>query len=99
MDFPRILLVLPEFPPSIGGMQTHAEYLTVHLSAKGYKIEVATYKSTNRFISEDLRFYDDQLGFPVHRVLSRLGFWHNIEVIAGIARCFRPNIVYSSTVF
>src|SRR5882724_4527934 len=32
----RALLVLTEFPPSIGGMQTHAIYLARHLHDRGH---------------------------------------------------------------
>ena len=41
----RLLLVLTEFPPSIGGMQTHAYYLSRHLVEAGHEIQVVTYSS------------------------------------------------------
>ncbi len=40
----RLPLVLTEFPPSFGGMQTHALELSRWLFARGYYVEVATYR-------------------------------------------------------
>ena len=34
-NLPRLLLVLTEFPPGFGDMQTHAVNLTKHLAARG----------------------------------------------------------------
>ena len=45
----RILLVLPEFPPAIGGMQTHARYLSEHLHNQGHTVRVYTYQGASPF--------------------------------------------------
>lgn len=95
----RLLLVLPEFPPSVGGMQTHASYLSRHLSSKGHDVEVVTYRASAPAARSEARAYDRELDFPVHRVLSRLGFWHNIETLGRIADGSRPDLIYASTVF
>lgn len=95
----RILLILPEFPPQIGGMQTHAAYLSQYLAEKGYTIEVVTYRATNAVNSEEINNHDRQLIFPVHRNLSRIGFWYNIDILIQIAQRFRPDLIYGSTVF
>jgi phosphatidyl-myo-inositol dimannoside synthase len=95
----RILLVLPEFPPHFGGMQTHAVYLSHYLARKGYHLEVLTYQPTNPENSRQARLYDAQCGFPIARSLSRIGFWHNIKIIAEQAYVFRPNVIYASNVY
>ena len=81
----RLLLVLTEFPPSIGGMQTHASYLSHHLRETGHAVEVVTYRSENRKKSVLARQFDSQLDFVVHRVLSRLSYWYNIHTLRNIA--------------
>ncbi|MBI3967640.1 MAG: glycosyltransferase family 4 protein [Chloroflexi bacterium] len=95
---PRVLLILTEFPPRLGGMQTHALYLSNELHRRGYEIEVVTYRvlETERRQASEL---DAGLPFPVRRVLSRLGFWHNVDTIRDRCRHFHPALVYSSTIF
>lgn len=95
----RILLIMPEFPPKIGGMQTHAAYLSRYLAARGYRIEVVTYQSCDTLRGTEAARYDRRLNFPVHRVLSRVGFWHNLNVVLRFAQKFRPQVIYASTVF
>lgn len=99
MNKPRILLVLTEFPPRIGGMQTHALYLSSHLHKRGYPVEVVTYQPTKEFEAEQMARVDNDLPFPVHRVMSRLGYHHNFELLRKIGERFQPDLVYCSTVF
>jgi glycosyltransferase involved in cell wall biosynthesis len=89
---PRLLLVLTEFPPSYGGMQTHAVHLCRRLHQRAYRISVATYRG-------DDQGTDARLPFPVHRSLSRIGYWENIRLLGSLARSFRADLVYASTVF
>lgn len=96
---PRLLLVLTEFPPGFGGMQTHAVNLARHLAARGYPIEIATHQLTDPALMAAARRFDATFGVPVHRCLSRLGFWHNIEVLQRLARRSGVDLIYSSTVF
>ena len=95
----RILLVLPEFPPHFGGMQTHADYLSHYLAGKGYHLQVLTYQTTNPEDARRAELYDAQCDFPICRSLSRIGFWHNINIIIDKAQVFRPNVVYASNVY
>lgn len=95
----RILMILPEYPPSVGGMQTHAAFLSHHLAAKGHPIAVVTYRLTDPAALREAAAHDSHLRFPVHRVLSRLGFWYNIDTIIRFATRFKPDVVYASTVF
>jgi phosphatidylinositol alpha-1,6-mannosyltransferase len=95
----RLLLVLTEFPPSIGGMQTHAYYLSRHLVEAGHDIQVVTYYSPTSELREASRSFDESLDFPVHRALSRISYWHSIELLKRFAREFQPDLIYCSTVF
>ncbi len=95
----RILMVLTEFPPRIGGMQTHADQLSRRLAAEGLAIEVLTYQPGDPEEDQAARNLDGSYPFPVRRCLSRLGFWHNLETLQGVARGFRPDLIYASTVF
>ncbi len=89
----RALLVLTEFPPSIGGMQAHAIHLAGYLHARGHDVEVITYRNATREASD----FDARLPFRVHRVLSRLSYWHNLDAVCELGA--QTDIVYSSTVF
>jgi len=89
----RALLVLTEFPPSIGGMQAHAIHLARHLHDRGHQVEVVTYRNPLQEAAD----FDARLPFPVHRTLSRLSHWHNLDTVCSMGR--RADIVYSSTVF
>ena len=86
----RVLLILTEFPPSFGGMQTHAVYLCKHLWRQGYSIQVATYRANG---------VNEEFPFPVHRCLSRIGYHENLRVLEELAGRFRPDLLYASTVF
>lgn len=96
---PRLLLILTEWPPAVGGMQTHARYLAAHFARQASAIEVLTYRVTDPGIAAPAREFDRHCDFPIRRVLSRLGFWHNQELVLRRMREFRPDAVYASTVF
>ena len=95
---PRLLLILTEFPPAVGGMQTHARYLAEHLARRG-PVEVITYRVTDPVLAAEARAFDDAAPYPVRRVLSRLAYWHNIALIEARIAQGRPELVYASTVF
>jgi len=89
----RLLLVLTEFPPSFGGMQTHAIELSRWLHDRGYHVEVATY-----------RLEEGPAGIPafpfeVHRVMSRVAYQANVRKLAQLASAMRADLIYSSTVY
>jgi glycosyltransferase involved in cell wall biosynthesis len=91
--------VLTEWPPAVGGMQTHARHLAAHLARRGHAIEVLTYRVTDAALRQEARAFDEQQPFAVRRVLSRLGYWHNVALILQRVRDFRAEAVYASTVF
>ena len=80
-------------------MQAHAIALAEHLYKRGYPLEVLTYRSNKHEEKHAVETFDARLSFPVHRILSRLGYWNNIEVIVNFARQFQPDLAYCSTVF
>lgn len=93
----RVLLILTEFPPSIGGMQTHAILLSRHLHAMGYEVDVFTYRSADN--PEDVQRVDSSFPFPIHRPLSRVGYFYNLETLQDFIAKKKPDLIYSSTVF
>jgi phosphatidyl-myo-inositol dimannoside synthase len=99
LDPLRILLILPEFPPQFGGMQTHAIYLSKYLSQHGHAVEVMTYQATDPDICRQGKVHDAHCGFPVYRVLSRIGFWDNIRRIVMRATAFSPDLIYASNIY
>ena len=95
----KVLLVLTEFPPRIGGMQTHAHYLAKHLHAKGYSIEVVTYHAITRIEETRHLNWDNNVPYPVHRILSRIGHFENLNKLENLAKNLKVDLVYCSTVF
>lgn len=89
----RLLLVLTEFPPSFGGMQTHALELSQWLFARGYYVEVVTYRI------EEGPMELQELPFVVHRVMSRVAYQANLRKLAQLARAMKAELIYSSTVY
>lgn len=96
---PRLLLILTEWPPAVGGMQTHARHLAAHFARHAAAMEVLTYRVTDTAVAMQARDFDAGCGYSVKRVLSRLGYWHNLNLILQRIRAFRPDAVYASTVF
>ena len=95
----KLLLVLTEFPPAVGGMQTHALYLSSYLADAGHEVRVVTYYRTKNEELDQPEDVDSKFSFAVDRVLSRLSYWHNIDILKRIAREFKPDLIYCSTVF
>lgn len=95
----RILLVLTEFPPGFGGMQTHACYLAEHLQKLGHSIAVLTYRPADKVQAILCQSFDQSCGYPVHRVLSRIGYWNNIEITQHWAKQFQADLIYASNVY
>ena len=73
----RLALILTEFPPAIGGMQTHAEALARALHEAGHDLVVYTYRCDDGDQLPAAREFDRSVPYPVRRVLSRVGFWAN----------------------
>ncbi len=92
----KILLILTEFPPDFGGMQTHAEALAQRLTG-AYTLEVCTYKPTK--YKHEAALYDRQAAYPIHRILSRISFYGNIGKLHTLIMGFQPHIIYSSTIY
>jgi phosphatidyl-myo-inositol dimannoside synthase len=99
VTLPRILLVLTEFPPRIGGMQTHGVHLVRHLAARGYPTVVLTHRPTRSDEATQWREVDAGMPVPVHRILSRISHWATLRRIVAFARRWKPDLVYCSTVF
>lgn len=92
----KIVLILTEFPLKFGGMQSHADAMCSLLSLE-YDIIVYTYKSTDLHKEADL--FDQQANYPIKRMLSRVSFYSNINILKKEIADQNPSIVYSSTIF
>ncbi len=95
----RLLLILTEFPPRIGGMQTHAAYLARHLAEQGHAIEVFTHCCGDPALAAEAADYDRELPYPVYRTLGRLSFRHNLNQLASHVRHYPADLIYASTVY
>ncbi len=80
-------------------MQTHADYLSRYLAARGYQIRVVTYQTTSVEERQEAARHDASLPFPVERCLSRLGYCNNLDLLTAIAEGLQPDLIYCSTVF
>ena len=95
----RLALILTEFPPAVGGMQSHAEFLAQALHAAGHAICVYTYRCDEPQLAHAATEFDRQAGYPIRRVLSRIGFWANHKLLLGSLRQSRPALIYASNVY
>lgn len=95
----RLALILTEFPPGIGGMQTHAEALARTLHEAGADLTVYTYRCDDPQHIAAARQFDELARYPVRRVLSRVGFWANHQWLRRELTRTAPALVYASTVY
>jgi glycosyltransferase involved in cell wall biosynthesis len=95
----HLALVLTEFPPSIGGMQTHAAHLAQALHDAGHAICVYTYRCDDPDLAVEAQTFDRGAAYPVRRVLSRLGFWANHRLLLQTLRHSRVALIYASNVY
>lgn len=96
---PHLALILTEFPPSVGGMQTHAESLAQALHAAGHAISVYTYRCDDPALAGDARAFDACAPYPVRRILSRVGFWANHRLLLDTLRRSPVALIYASNVY
>ncbi|MDO8673900.1 MAG: glycosyltransferase family 4 protein [Dehalococcoidia bacterium] len=92
-----ILLVQPEYPPSVGGMQTHAVALANGLYKRGHSIAVVTYREAKDAMAA--AEYDSAQPYPTYRILSRLSYWANLRLLHRLTVKLNSSIVYGSTPF
>lgn len=85
----RILMVLPNFPPMVGGAQRWGEEVARHLHAAGHAIAVVA----PRRLGDDA--VDAALPFPVHRcrVAGDAMAFSGISAIHRHVRRFRPDVI------
>ncbi|SMC23402.1 Glycosyltransferase Family 4 [Andreprevotia lacus DSM 23236] len=95
----RIALILTEFPPHYGGMQTHAAHLAAALHARGHQIRVYTYRSNGDAELADAESHDRSTPYPVQRVLSRIGYWFNHALLTRQLTDEPCDLVYASNVY
>lgn len=95
----RLALILTEFPPAVGGMQTHAERLADALHQAGHAICVYTYRCDDPQLADAARDFDSRAVYPVRRVLSRVGFWANHRLLTDALREARVALIYASNVY
>jgi glycosyltransferase involved in cell wall biosynthesis len=80
----RILTFTPQFPPSVGGLESLTADLVVDLAGRGHHVEVVTSSEPG-----DLPASDDWHGVPVHRLALHSPLVRNdLRRIAGIRRDF-----------
>ena len=99
MHVQRLALILTEFPPSVGGMQTHAETLAGALHREGHDVCVFTYRSDDPRLAAEARAFDRAAPYPVRRVLSRVGFWRNHDLLVAELRAACVGLIYASNVY
>jgi len=95
----RLALILTEFPPGVGGMQTHAEFLAQALHDAGHAICVYTYRCDDPLSAIEGNAFDRRVAYPVRRILSRVGFWANHQLLLHTLRQSRVALIYASNVY
>jgi len=95
--FKKIVLILTEFPPAIGGMQTHAILLSRYFQKKGHEVEVFTYRAMDDL--KETKISDNSFPFTINRKLTRISYFKNLEFLEEAIKKIKPDLIYSSTVF
>ncbi len=93
----RLLMVWPEFPPEVGGMQVHGLACARWFQASG----VETLVVTNRLPGargHEARELDEEFDVPVLRVLARADFVESLALLKQCTRAFRPTRVFASQI-
>lgn len=94
------LLIQPEYPPAVGGMQTHAAALARYLHERGHRLAVVTYaQPEDPHTVAAATAYDADQPFPTFRCLSRLSYWANLRTLQRLVDQLRPELIYASTPF
>jgi phosphatidylinositol alpha-1,6-mannosyltransferase len=95
----QLALILTEFPPGVGGMQTHAEFLAQALHAAGHAICVYTYRCDDPQLAVAADDFDRRAPYPIRRSLSRVGFWANHLSLSRALRESGVSLIYASNVY
>jgi phosphatidyl-myo-inositol dimannoside synthase len=91
-----ILVVWPEYPPSVGGMEIHGLEFVRFLRELKLPFTVVTREpSTAAFRAEALAF-DEAAGIKTIRELPRSDFQRALRWIRQMTAALRPQVVYSS---
>ncbi len=93
----KLILILTEFPPKFGGMQTHAISICAHLKEE-YDLTIFTYK-TPKLLRPEAKAFDQSVSYQVRRELSRISFFYNIDKLQKEVHKIQPQLIYSSTIF
>jgi phosphatidyl-myo-inositol dimannoside synthase len=92
----RVLMVWPQFPPQIGGMQVHGLAFAQYLMDRGVSLLIASYLPSDGNELEDFQSFDDRWGLPCARTLRPHDFRQVIQEIRQLATRFRPSVIYTS---
>lgn len=93
----RILVVWPEYPPAIGGMQVHGAAFVRHALALGHDVwVVANVPPPSR--ADAAREHDAAAGISIRRILSRSDFQNSSAELQFLVKELRPDAVFSSQI-
>jgi glycosyltransferase involved in cell wall biosynthesis len=92
----RVLIVWPEYPPSIGGMQVQGESFAWYLKSQGIEVIVVCDSPSNLSESSCCAEYDATSQLTVLRVLVRKEFDSSLMKLKEIATATLPDVVYAS---
>jgi glycosyltransferase involved in cell wall biosynthesis len=93
-----ILVVWPEYPPSIGGMQVHGVEFARFLDRQGVPFLLVTNEPESVEHAADCREHDQSLGIWPLRILKRRDFRQSRSVLRTLTAALRPRAVFSSQV-
>ena len=93
-----LLVVWPEYPPGIGGMQIHGVEFTKFLHQNDHPALVVTRAPDSSEEVLECRRFDNELGFSPLRIMQTKDLWETLAMLRELARALRPACVYSSQV-
>lgn len=98
MSAAPLLIVWPEYPPAVGGMQVHGFEFARFLRDARYPFVLITRAPATGAQAAEAAAFDAAVGIEPARILPRADFSGALATLARLARAVRPQAVYSSQI-
>lgn len=98
MSATPLLIVWPEYPPAVGGMQVHGFEFARFLREAAIPFVLVTRRPATPERARDAALFDSASGIPAQRILPPDDFADALQTLRRLARSLRPRAVFSSQV-
>jgi len=95
---PPLLVVWPEYPPAIGGIQVHGLEFVRFLQSRAVPFVLLTRVPQSAAMAREAAEFDAQAGIAPRRILPRGDFGKALDLLRELTRALRPAAVFSSQI-